>query len=251
MGTSSIFDGNNDRNPLIPDDYNPDSHDESNVSWQTLKTNMSKYVTSGGTNGSAKKLLRDYVRANGGAKQIASSSNAGLQSAHNVGSFLSDIARNGISSALTNLDIQFEGRSIHDVFSQLINYLSPASSTKEDITARVATQAALKDLYDYIEENGLDLDSLDSISQDLSDKCMKAFFTEYIWANFLKDLESRIETYMQDADSAAVHEAELKDTIKAVVDVEYDKQSELFNNNIEEAVNYLMEKSLKTLEGII
>lgn len=250
MGTSSIFDGNNDRNPLIPDDYTPDSQDESNVSWQTVKTNMSKYVTSGGTKGSVKKLLRDYVRASGGARQIAASATSGLNAAHNVGTFLSDIAVTGIIPTLTNHGIQVEGKSIHEVFSQLLNHLSPASSTKEDITARMATQAALKDLFDYIEKNDLDLDSLDNISQDLSDKCMKAFFTEYIWANFLKDLESRIETYMQDADSASNHEAELKDTIKAVVDVEYKKQNDLFNN-IEEAARYLMERSLKTLEGII
>ena len=53
MGTSSIFNGRNDRNPLLPEDYNPNQDEENDVTepvkWKTVKSDMSKYVKSGGT----------------------------------------------------------------------------------------------------------------------------------------------------------------------------------------------------------
>ena len=251
MGTSNIFDGNNDRNPLLPDDYQPESQTGSNISWKTAKTSMSKYISSGGTRGTAKAILRDYIKAGGGARQMMSAATSGINSARNIGSFFSGVAQNGILPTLSELGVQFEGKTIQEVFSQLINLMAPNSDTKEDITARIATQAALRDLYVYIEQNSLELDALNHIPQDIIDKALKSFFKEYIWANFMKDMESRIEQYMDSTDSAFDREKELKDTIKAVVDVEYRKHTELLSKSIDEAVRHLMEKSLKSLEGIL
>ena len=43
MGTSSIFRGNNDRNPLLPSDYEEQGQDQvQSVTWKTVKTDMSK-----------------------------------------------------------------------------------------------------------------------------------------------------------------------------------------------------------------
>ena len=42
MGTSSIFRGNNDRNPLLPSDYEEQTQIvEQPVTWKTVKTDMS------------------------------------------------------------------------------------------------------------------------------------------------------------------------------------------------------------------
>ena len=251
MGTSNIFNGNNDRNTLFPEDYQYEGQEEKNISWKTAKCNLSKYVNSGGSCGNAKSILRDYVRAAGGTRRMMSVSTSGLYSARNVGEFFANVSQNGILPTLTMLGIQFEGKNIHEVFSQLISLMAPNSDTKEDITARKATQASLRNLYDYIETNNLELEALNNIPQDLIDKSMKSFFTEYIWANFMKDMESRIEKYMADTDNALEREKELKGTIKAVVDVEYNKQTNLFSKRIDEAVTHLMEMSLKTLEGVL
>ena len=251
MGTSNIFEGNNDRNPLLPDDYQPDSQKGTDNTWKAAKTSMSKYVSSEGLRGTAKGILRDYIKAGGGAKQMMSAATSGLKSARNIGSFFWSVAQNGILPTLSELGVEFEGKSIHEVFSQLVNMMSPNSETKEDITARMATQAALRDLYVYIEQNHLELDTLKHIPRVIIDKALKSFFTEYIWANFMKDMESRIEQYMSNTDSAFEREKELKGTIKAVVDVEYEKHTELFSQSIDEAVSHLMEKSLNSLEGIL
>ena len=48
MGTSSIYHGKNDRNPLLPDDYDGDQKSDiiqnAPVKWKTVKLNMSKFI---------------------------------------------------------------------------------------------------------------------------------------------------------------------------------------------------------------
>ena len=86
MGTSSIFGGNKDKNSLLPADYTGQSeNDEKNVTWKSAKTNMSKYITSGGKQGSANHIIRQAIKANGGAHRMAVNSSSGVQAARNIG----------------------------------------------------------------------------------------------------------------------------------------------------------------------
>ena len=95
------------------------------------------------------------------------------------------------------------------------------------------------------------LKQLQSFVKELFDKAMKTFFVEYIWAGVLKDLESRIEKYMADSSSACEREQELKEVVKAVVDVEYDKNGSIIDNPLREAVVLLSERCIGVLEGIV
>jgi hypothetical protein len=221
------------------------------ITWKTVKTDMSKYVSSGGTHGSARHILRQAVKANGGAHRMTSSSTSGIRAAKNIGSFFAGIKENGISVTLQHLGIQYLGRSVGDVFSRLVNVFAPASETKEDIVARDASQAAMSGIYEYIADNNMNLESVDHMPVEIMDKAMKLFLTEYIWGSIMKDLECRIEKYMVDVSSACEREQELKDTIGAVVDVEYDNQGSLMQKDLNDAVTTLMERCLNVLEGIL
>lgn len=252
MGTSSIFGGNKDRNSLLPADYTGQSEqDEKNVTWKSTKTNMSKYVTSGGKHGSASHIIRQAIKANGGAHRMAMNSSSGVRAARNIGGLFSNIRENGISATFQQLGFQYEGKSVREIFSHLINVIAPASETKEDIVAREASQAALSNVYDYVVENNMDLNCVDHMPIGVMDIAMKSFLTEYIWESVMKDLECRVERYMQDVSSACEREQELKDTIAAVVDVEYDNQGSLIQGDVNEAVFTLTERCLEILEGII
>lgn len=252
MGTSNIFRGNKDKNPLLPLDYVEQDHQESHlVTWKTAKTVMSKYVASGGTQGTAKHVIQQAIRANGGSHKMTRSAISGVRAASAIGSFFVGIREQGISTTLQQLGIQYEGRSVVEIFSKLINIVTPAAETKEDIVAREASQAALSNVYEYVSDNNMDLSCLDHMAIELMDKAMKSFFTEYIWGSIMKDLESRIEQYMNDVSSAFEREQELKDTIEAVVDVEYDKSESLLHGNINDAVITLTERCLGILEGIL
>lgn len=252
MGTSSIFNGNNDKNSLLPEDYVEQQNDKTQaVTWKTVKTDMSKYVTSGGKHGSAKHVIQQAIRANGGTKKMVQQSSSSIRAGLNMGAFFSGITNDGFEYTLQQLGVRYEGRSVRAVFSKILNVIAPESITKEDIVAREATMVALAELYDYVADNDMDINSLNHMPKELFDKAMKSFFVEYIWAGILKDLESRIEKYMEDSNSACEREQELKEVVKAVVDVEYDKNGSIIDNPLREAVVILSERCIGVLEGII
>ena len=252
MGTSSIFTGNNDKKSLLPEDYVEQQNDKTqSVTWKTVKTDMSKYVTSGGKYGSARHVIQQDIRANGGTKKMVQQSRAGIRAGLNMGAFFSGVTNDGFEYTLQKLGIRYEGHSVRDTFSKVLYVIAPDTITKEDIVAREATVVALAELYDYVEENDMDIKSLDHMPKELFDKAMKTFFVEYIWAGVLKDLESRIEKYMADSSSACEREQELKEVVKAVVDVEYDKNGSIIDNPLREAVVLLSERCIGVLEGIV
>lgn len=97
----------------------------------------------------------------------------------------------------------------------------------------------------------MDFSCIDNMPVEVMDKAMKSFLTEYIWATVMKDLECRVEQYMSDVTSACEREKELKDTIEAVVDIEYDNHGSLIQDDVNEAVLALTERCLSVLEGIV
>lgn len=255
MGTSSIFNGRNDRNPLLPEDYNPNQDEGTDVTkpvkWKTVKSDMSKYINSGGTYGSAKHIARQYVRAAGGSRNMASQAYSGRKAGGNLGNLFNGIFTNGVKVTFENFGIEYEGRSVEEIFSRLVDVIAPNSSTKEDIVAKEATQAALSKVFDYIENNSMDIDCLNNMSLELMHEALKEYVGAYIWITMMKDLGSRLEMYITNADDSYAMECEFKDMIMGIVDVEFNKQGNIINKNISSTIRDMHECCLKVMEGIL
>ncbi len=255
MGTSSIFNGRNDRNPLLPEDYNPNQDEDTDVTepvkWKTVKSDMSKFVKSGGTYSSAKHIARQYVKAAGGARSLASQSYSGRKAGGNLGNFFNGIVTNGVKVTFKNLGIEYEGKSVEAIFSRLVDVIAPNSSTKEDIVAKEATQAALSKVFDYVENNSMNIDSLNNMSIELMHEALKEYVGAYIWITMMKDLGSRLEMYITNADDSYATECEFKDMIMGIVDVEFNKQGNIINKNISSTIRDMHECCLKVMEGIL
>lgn len=140
MGTSSIFNGRNDRNPLLPEDYDPEQSENPNttepVKWQTVKSDMSKYINSGGTYGSPRRIAQKYVSAAGGSHRMASQAHSGIKTGGNIGGLFNSIATNGLEATFKNLGIEYIGKPVSEVFSRLVDIVAPDSNTKEDIVRK-------------------------------------------------------------------------------------------------------------------
>ncbi len=129
MGTSSIFWGNNDRNPLLPDGYEENVEENaSTVDWKTAKADLSKFIMQSRGHSTAEHVIRQAIRANGGAHRMIVNNSSGIRAAQAIGTFFSDIEKNGLRTTLYDFGVQYTGRSIEDVFSMLINIMAPASS---------------------------------------------------------------------------------------------------------------------------
>lgn len=255
MGTSSIFNGRNDRNPLLPEDYDSTQEEQKNflepVKWQTVKSDMSKYIKSGGTYGSTRHIAQQYVKAAGGSSRMASQSYSGKKAGGNIGSFFNGVVNNGIESTFRNLGIQYVGKSVGEIFSRLVDVIAPNSNTKEDIVAKEATQMALSRIYDYVEVNEMDIKCIDNMSAELMNSVLKEYVGSYIWITMMNDLGSRLEMHISNSEDAYAMECEFKDMIMGIVDVEFDKQGNIINQDVSSTINGLHERCLGVLEGIV
>jgi len=285
MGTSNIYHGKNDRNSLLPEDYGDNENgnnngDENNdnannsgegdndgsdnnanennertpiipVQWKTVKADMSKYIRSGGTKGNINHIVKQYIKASGGSSKLVSQSSSGIRAGSGLGTVFSDIRRYGVALTFRNLGIDFAGRSVKEVFSQLITILAPRSDTKEDIVAKEAAQEALSKVYDYIEKNEMDIECLDKMPPTLMNEVLCEYVSSYIWTMIMNDLGSRFEIYIEDPKQTLSLEQEFKDYIYSTVKVEFETKGDIVNQDVTSAITDLYDKCLKTLEGTL
>lgn len=254
MGTSSIYNGPTKSSALLPDDYNPEENKLIIVSWGDVKTTLSKYINNRPSSDrerkrAVKNLASKYVGASGGSCAIVSVANGGISAGGSLYRFYEGIKSEGIKNTLKDLNVDFSGKNIKDVFSMLVNALSPNSVTKEDIVAREATQSALSSVYDYIERNSMNIDCLDEMPQDVIDISMKEYFKAYLWGLMLRDLESRLEMYEDNPEVAYRIEQDIKDYLGSVVDVEFNNDKNAFKADPEGSVKRILANCLSVMEG--
>ncbi|MNO62128.1 hypothetical protein D3C76_528000 [compost metagenome] len=241
MGTSSIYNGPKDRNPLLPEGFednynsdNPNQNEDDNQErgevfpWKVTKNAMSQFVT--GRSSNKGRIPRSYVRALGGARNAAKSAKSGSKAAIRLGQFLSDVINEGIEATFRRLNIEYRGKNVESLFSEMVNILSEDSNTKEDIAARNASIDALSQLYDFVEENGMDIESLERMDESFFNKVMSSFISNYLIERLLKDLQSRLEKYADNISIAISKEKEVKEYISESVEV---KLSDIEFRNIE------------------
>ena len=261
MGTSSIYNGKMDKNPLLPKDYDTNGEQETqentepencpNVSWQTVKTDMSKYIKSGGNSGSVKHITRQYVKASGGSGSLLNQSSSGMRTAGNIGNFLNGIRAEGIFTTLQRFGIAYTGRSIYEVFSELVTAVAFNSDTKEDIVAKEAAQESMSKIYDFVETNNMELESLDSMPAALMNEALCEYVGSYIWIKMMNDLESRLEKYIGNPKEALAIEQEFKQYIFNTVRVEFENKGDIINQDVRSSIVTLYSKCLDVLEGTL
>lgn len=259
MGTSSIYNGPRD-NPLLPDGFEDEYEEYMDMddqdlkgSWQETKKVISQYIT--GTINNRGRVLRNYVKASGGAKVSANRAVSGRSSNIRLGQFLSGIVSEGIIKTLERLKIEYSGKSAEALMSEMVNVISPNSNTKEDIVAKNATIQALSQLYEYITENDMDINSLDYMNDEIFNEVMSSFVSNYIFEKMLNDLQSRFEKYAEDSRLALEKEKELEEYIKESVNVKLNKVT--FNklnyndSTIDSIINNIYRECYEVLEVYI
>ena len=100
------------------------------------------------------------MKAVGGTNKLVAQSKSGIRAGVNFGTFFNSIYENGIEITLYNFGINNANLSVREIFSRLVDVISPLSNTKEDITARKAMVEALSEVYDYVEKNDLNVECL-------------------------------------------------------------------------------------------
>lgn len=283
MGTSSIFDG--PVNSLLPDDYKdtvpdnsapepeemepsdeastdseqPDDQDKSfeqpivpAFRWKDAKTAMTNYVKG---LSSRERVMNHYVGASGGSKQLARSSTAGRSTAVSLGRILQDFRNNGVEATLQSLQIDYVGKGIKSLLSELVNVISGKSNSKEDMAARGAANEAVAEMYEVITENDGDIESLRRIDELTFRKILEVFMSEYIFKRVMSDLQSRFEKYENNLKVAVQKEQELKDYVKVKVELRvreiHPETLDYSSKSISNEINNLFTKCFQAFEGYL
>ena len=122
--------------------------------WRELKNEVTRLARRGRPSSvSARSVLRNYITANGGARQIAHGSgsvgrNREAQAvARNLAGFISSVGVLGAREALRQLGLEeLEGRSVAEISLLLIAHLGGSSSTIDGVDARNALSRLRNDL---------------------------------------------------------------------------------------------------------
>lgn len=254
MGTSSIYEGQKDKKSLLPDDFE-DLKNEENINnempWKDVKTAMSKYVT--GRNRSLAGVVKKYIKAAGGSKNLAKNSKSGVKSTAALGQFLASIRQKGLNQTLKEFNIEFQGRTLESVLSDIVNIIAKDSNLKEECVAKNACINTLERMYEFVEENSFNLERLESINDDIFETLMCNYVSEYIWERMLNDLEKRLEKYTSNSTKALEIESDFKDYIKNSVEATYKskdiKSNQFSNKEIERFVENLYKDCYEVLGG--
>lgn len=257
MGTSSIYGGPIDKNKLLPADYDDTDNEKqggfTEEPWKNTKKLMAQYIT--GSNKNLNGVVRNYIKASGGAQSITQSSRSGMKSTVNLGQIFSNIKQNGLEKTFKDLNLEYENRDINEVLSELVNIISYSSNNKEEIVAKDATIETLSDIYSFIEENDMDISCLESMNEDIFDVIMCKYISSYIWGRMLNDLESRFEQHSSNPSKSIEIECEFKDYIKSTVDVTYNELKININSfnkaNITDIINSLYFECYNVLGGLL
>ncbi|UTR14914.1 hypothetical protein MM221_20640 [Salipaludibacillus sp. LMS25] len=280
MGTSSIFDG--PVNSLLPDDYKdtvpddgkpepeemepsdgdladseqPDDQDKSlapTFRWKDAKTAMTNYVK--GVSSNPGRVINHYVGASGGSKHLARSSVAGRRTTVSLGRILQDFRKNGVEATLQSLQINYVGKGIKSLLSELVNVISEKSNSKEDMAARGAANEAVAEMYEVITENNGDIESLRLIDELTFRKILEVFMSEYIFKRVMSDLQSRFEKYENNPKVAVQKEQELKDYVKVKVELRVreirPETLDYSSKSIPNEINNLFVKCYQAFEGYV
>lgn len=254
MGTSGIYKGQSDSSPLLPDwleDELSDDIEENKIkrinSWQNTKKLMSQFVT--GSNRNIGGITKAYVGAHGGSRRSAQTAISGKTTAIALGSFISDVNRNGLKETLTNYGIEYENKPLLNVLSDLGNHVAPSGALKEDDIARKALFACLEDLFNIVEDESNDIEDIDQLKGDYLEYVMENYIARYVFERLLNDLEYSIEKYGSDASAT---EKEIKEYVYGKIHNELSKynvtQIDYQSKEMQKKVQEIFESCYKVLE---
>lgn len=237
MGTSSSYKGPS-QNPLLPDDFDDNS-------WQNVKTEFSSFINE--TGGDSSRLFGKYVKANGGYQNLASSSTAGKTGFRNTFNLINQINRVGFSETLESFKISVEGKSMHEIISELANKIAPSGSTKEEAVAREAVLETISMFYEKIDEESIKIEDIETISGNMLDELLSEYLVNYITGRLFKDLGFGVEKYADNPTMLHEKEQELRAYVDARIYLLV-KNSEL-NQNPEKIINKIFLDTFEIIGG--
>ena len=237
----------------MPEQENPENGQpfapivEPSVSWSQARSSISKAVRNRTAN-NIKTAISNYTKALGGHTNATRQAVKVRNTAGILYSLFSGTPET-VKKKLEEAGVRFEGRTTNDVFREICNLIAPIPNDLEDSLVNNALQKTFSDI---IVNNDVDLDLLDSFSEELLQKLVGGLLKHYIFDKLimqsgqtaltrcdnvesLRNLEKAIKKYIDgivdgvvpDLVRSGINPTDFNRAIEALVDVSYQQMEEL------------------------
>ena len=208
--------------------------------WRPLKTAATAFSKQTTHTPAAKaKLLRNYMRAMGGAQAISGRTRTGgsgsggggsaipaTAAAQQIGSLFAGVAESGLEETLRTIGLeQFIGSSAADILAALLEWIAGPASALDEAAARDAVVALTEQLFAEA-ATAEDLEALiqGAVTEQGVEGVVQEFFAEYLHTMFVRDF---FETWQrkEGEDRASAMLKEVREYIRESV-VQRDREVE-------------------------
>lgn len=250
MGTSSSNNGPKGYTPLLPDWNGNDTNsgnqnggiDSKPVSGENVSQNQddqkTNILSTRGWSGAKRTLgifsknpsksnfrsaAKSYVKASGGAINVAKSARHGKIVAGQFAYFLNNIRKDGLEKTYENLGFgKISGDSVEQIFNNLAEILSSGGGTDEETIARNAVIEALAKIYEDFDIENNPIESLDKLTEEQTGTYLEYYLTSYIYERWLHELGVKIEEKDISPADAVKAEKDAFDFIQSSVNLKFD-----------------------------
>lgn len=229
MGTSASYSGPKGKNPLIPPWAEPPSASETTTTdpntteaneeqngnaeaptpppeniinpstltpWNEVKTNFTQYAKSSGFSSPryARRSIRGFVRAQGGAGKAAASSRKGRSVAQNIGGVFTGLATQG--SNFTYNGFSFKdciGKKTSELLETFVDLVTEHTDDLESTIAREAAVETFQKLFELLGVDEKGFEALQNISGENLKVMFQTYLSEYIFASMLQKVGQTLE----------------------------------------------------------
>ncbi|MCZ2223302.1 MAG: hypothetical protein LC122_06695, partial [Chitinophagales bacterium] len=210
------------------------------------KTYMSKVASGSSTN--FKEAVSRYVKAYGGSKSASKNAVGGIRTTIRLGNFVKGVSDQGFKETLDTFKIDYTDKSTKEILSELINILAPAGDTKDDAIARKALILTMEVLYEIIEKEDLEIESIENLDLNI---IIPTYVEAYIYQKLINDLGSRIESNSKSAAEAVALEGDIKEYIHSKIEIVFTgKEIKDYNFSTKEILR-LYNQCYTVIEGLL
>ncbi len=222
MGTSRSYSGPTGKNPLLPpwadgevdsgvtdpgsnQTTTPTDNRETNIpplqspssleSWGNVKGSFTRLAGKPSFSSSgARKTMRSFVKAHGGAANASKISRRGQSVAQSIGGVLSGLAVHGENLIYDGFNFQdCVGKKTSELLSILVDLVVPNNDDLESMVARDAAVEAFQKLFEIFDVNSKGLEALKNLSLDNMKIVFKTYLSEYIFVSLLNKAGQKLE----------------------------------------------------------
>ena len=166
--------------------------------WRNLKTKVTRLTNQGRLSSSnVREIVQDFMTVNFDLSRGASIGGitAGRRAAQNIGGFFSSIAAVGFSEAFEQAGLgSLEGKSVHEIWVSLLDYLCGTGSTIDEVDARQALSDLMSPTFDADSSEEVEETINAIIHGEALDDLIRRFFGYYIYHRFCRVFYNRLAT---------------------------------------------------------